>query len=110
MFVLLLATALQSSAGINASTFPTSILVECTKRDDLKLDGCVGYILGVADTLQIDGKTCHGQSDVWTRQTVAVVRKYIDDNPASWDKGAPFLVREALMKAFPCPWTKYQKR
>ena len=86
------------------STVKTSYLVtECAKSDDFVLDPCVSYILGVADTLQIDGKTCHGSSDLWTRQTIVVVRKYIADHPERWDLGAPFLVREALVKTWPCP-------
>jgi hypothetical protein len=102
MIGLLLAAALQAGA-VSASTMPGGAIVDCAQRDDLELDGCIGYILGVADTLQLDGKTCHAASDLWTRQTVAVVRKYVSDHPERWSKGAPFLVREGLIQAFPCP-------
>lgn len=101
MIGIVLAIALQSDA-VNVSKMPSSAIVDCANRDDLTLDGCVGYILGVADTLQIDSKTCHGPSDLWTRETVAVVRKYVKDHPERWNIGAQFLVRDALIQAFPC--------
>jgi len=111
MIGLAMMLAAQTSDPVSISTVTGGIIAsECSKRDDLSLDTCVSYILGVADTLQLDGKTCHGQSEAWTLQTVTIVRRYIAANPEQWDTSPAFLIREALMKSFPCPRAKYQKR
>jgi len=100
----LLAMALATQEPtLSISTISSDYLVtECAKKDGLVMDGCVGYIIGVADALQIDRKTCHNSSGAWTLQTVAVVRKYLRDHPERWDRVPVDLVKEALVQAFPC--------
>lgn len=59
------------------------------------------YINGVADTLT-DAKYICIPNNVTGRQLYAVVTKYINDNPKSWNKPANYLVESALIDAFPC--------
>lgn len=109
MLTVLAVTALaltQAGETISLSTVTGATLaMQCAKEPDttLKLDPCTSYILGVADALQLSGETCHGESDAWTLQTITIVRRYIRDNPQNWGWSAAGLVREPLMKAFPCP-------
>lgn len=66
------------------------------------LDPCNSYILGVADTLQLQRATCRTQSNAATLQTVAIVRRYIKDHPEEWGSHPAFIIRKALGQAFPC--------
>lgn len=115
MISLLLAVALESGVNVSSTT-GAMLATECGKSSEtsLQFDPCVSYILGVADALQLDDKTCHGRSEAWSLQTVAIVRRYIRDHPENWGWSAVALVREPLMKAYPCPrnldWEKPKKR
>ena len=89
---------------VNLSTITGSVLAqECARNRGLALDTCVSYVLGVADALQLERRTCRPPSDAATLQTVAIVRKYLSDHPENWGWHPSMLVREPLMKAFPCP-------
>lgn len=103
MLWILAALAAQASGSVSLSTVTGGMIAaECAKSAGLILDTCASYVLGVADTLQIEGKTCHGSSDAWTIQTLTIVRRYIDAHPEEWDSAPAFLIREALVNAFPC--------
>jgi len=59
-----------------------------------------GYISGVVDT---GNNILFCTEDGVTRgQYMAVVIKYIENNPEKWNQGASVIVLEALTKAFPC--------
>ena len=75
---------------------------ECAKDRGMSLDSCTSYILGVADTLQMSRITCRPVSDAATLQTVTIARRYIRDHPEKWGWHPSALIREALVKAFPC--------
>ncbi|MBX9620308.1 MAG: hypothetical protein K2X76_10445 [Sphingomonas sp.] len=107
MIELLLAIAAagsQASQPVNLSTITGATLAqECARDRGLALDPCVSYVLGVADALQLERRTCRPYSDAGTLQTVAIVRRYISEHPENWGWHASALVREPLLKAFPCP-------
>jgi hypothetical protein len=65
----------------------------------------MGYIVGVADTLDYLSITCtpNGAS---VGQIVAIVSKYIKDNPDKWMESANHLVGVSLQKSFPCEKSK----
>jgi hypothetical protein len=65
-------------------------------------DPCTAYILGVADSLQRERVTCRPHSSAATSQTVAIVRRYIEEHPEAWGQPAVELVRAPLVAAFPC--------
>lgn len=89
---------------ISLSTITGAMLAqECARDRGLALDTCVSYVLGVADALQLEHRTCRPHSDAATLQTIAIVRKYISDHPENWNWHPSALVREPLMRAFPCP-------
>src|SRR3546814_4365259 len=88
---------------VSLSTITGAIIAEeCAKDRGLALDTCTSYILGVADTLQLTGETCRPNSDAATLQTVTIARRYIEQHPDKWGWHPSALVREALVKAFPC--------
>jgi len=71
--------------------------------------GCLMYIAGVAQTLALNDDTettmlspCMGKG-VTNEQITDVVVKWLDDHPETRDHPAPYLIMEALNKAFPCP-------
>ena len=59
---------------------------------------CLGYISGVATSIE----DCEGEH-VTKTQVVKVFQKYLDDHPEELDKTAAAVIRNALLKAFPCP-------
>jgi hypothetical protein len=59
------------------------------------------YILGIVDALS-DAKYICIPNNVTGRQLFAIVTKYINDNPKSWNKPPNYLVESALLDAFPC--------
>lgn len=68
----------------------------------------VSYVIGVYDTLELYGiiynpliaKTSQGQ-------IASIVAKFLKNNPERWHEPAADLVRDVLIKAFPC---KKQKK
>lgn len=100
-----LAAALAASAPhwVSVSTVSAGTLQqECKADHGNVLDPCGAYILGVADTLQIQEATCRPQSDVATAQTLAVVRRYLNEHPEQWNLHAAIVVAMAMKAAFPC--------
>jgi hypothetical protein len=60
-----------------------------------------GYVIGVVDTgNDILFCTPNGAT---AGQLSAVVKKYLQQNPELWNKGASELVINSLAKAYPCP-------
>lgn len=88
---------------VSLSTVNGAIIAEeCAKERGLALDTCTSYILGVADALQLTRNTCRPNSNAATLQTVTIARRYIRDHPEKWGWAPSALIREALVKAFPC--------
>ena len=61
---------------------------------------CLGYVSGVADTM--DSSMCL-TSGVTVQQLESVVKKYMNEHPEKLHYLASSIIREALIKAFPCP-------
>jgi hypothetical protein len=62
----------------------------------------LGFVRGVAYTLDdIDPKVCL-PSNGTVGQYAAVVKQYLEQNPAQLHRPAQVLAREALQRAFPC--------
>lgn len=85
------------------SSVDGAVLVsECRRHEGAVNDFCTGYILGAADQLQVQRRTCRPNSDAATIQTVEIVKRYIRDNPEVWGDHAASLVQVPLVRAFPC--------
>ena len=73
-----------------------------TMEEVFKAGTWYGYIRGIAYTLDdIDPKVCLPSSGT-VGQYAAVVKQYLEQNPAQLHRQARILVREALQRAFPC--------
>jgi len=93
----------QTTSYLSVSSVTGAMIAEeCEKSSGTNLDACNSYMLGVADTLQIDRKSCRPPSEAGTLQTVTIARRYIHDHPELWDRHPAYLVRSALIAAFPC--------
>jgi hypothetical protein len=86
------------------STVTTAALVEsCNKpRQLLAADFCLGYILGVYDQASATRVICPPQSRSGTAQAMAVAIKFLNDNPATWNRHPSVLVEEAFRNTFRC--------
>ena len=103
IFAALALLAVEPHAYLSLSTTTGAMIAdECEKSSGTLLDPCNSYILGVADTLQIDRKSCRPQSEAATLQTLTITRRYIHDHPELWGRHPSYLVRDALIGAFPC--------
>jgi hypothetical protein len=60
----------------------------------------IGYVVGVVDTLQ--GAVVCVPSGVSAGQAMAVVKKYLDDHPESWNLQAYIVIASAIQATFPC--------
>jgi hypothetical protein len=71
----------------------------CKNYDTSAIDAgyCLGYVSGVAASVP----DCE-REHVTKAQEVKVFQKYIDDHPEELDKTAASVIRNALLKAFPC--------
>jgi hypothetical protein len=78
----------------------TSVSEELPKVE-VKIGFCEGYIEAHAEALTYEGKACI-EADIAPAQLIAVVNKYLVDHPELWNRGASWLVRNALIPAFPC--------
>jgi Rap1a immunity proteins len=61
-----------------------------------------GYCLGVVEGVISTSKKVCNHSAITLGEAVAVVNKYIQDNPNKLNKRDAELVREALSKTYPC--------
>lgn len=66
---------------------------------------CLGYILGVGDTLEEVGGICVSPTGT-ANQFVDIVDKWLLDHPETRDQPARVITALALGRAFPCPKTK----
>ena len=60
-----------------------------------------GYVAGVVDSFDGIGIFC-APVGITLLQLVAIVKKYLEENPERWHITASKLVAEALQKSFPC--------
>lgn len=65
----------------------------------------LGYVVGVADRITSNpfGTVVCLPSNVTKGQVSAVVRKWLENNPAMLHYGADGLILDALHQSFPCP-------
>jgi Rap1a immunity proteins len=68
-----------------------------TQQENYNIGYCHGFVSGIADSTQNDAEIM-GLS---RGQLVRVVQKYLVDHPEKLSLSSSFLVREALIKAFP---------
>ncbi len=70
---------------------------EFTKQEVYNIGYCQGFVSGIADSVQDDTNLTDASRD----QLVRVVQKSLEDHPDELSKAASWLVRQALLKAFP---------
>jgi hypothetical protein len=74
----------------------------CNSKDDAsKVGYCIGFTVGVTDTLGGEGKICVPERPT-EGQAVDVVMNYLRANPEKRRLSAWSLARAALQQAFPC--------
>lgn len=111
----LLAIALAAWAGQSFAYSGNDLLNNAQVRERLitnrQIDGdtwvkagvYLGFVQGVAFTLgDIDPRVCLPSVGGNTGQYAAVVKQYLEQNPAQLHRPAHNLVHEALQRAFPC--------
>jgi hypothetical protein len=97
--------------GRNGNTFVLACKAAVQKIDDSEWQGtkqeaqnagfCTGFVSGIAETMN-EGDGVDFSDAVITRdQLIRVVQKYMEDHPEQLAKPASWLVRQALLKAFP---------
>lgn len=92
-----------AAQGVSVSETTGGMLADTCKSENSVLnDYCTGYILGVADALQLEGRTCRPHAPLGLSQVLAVVKKYLRDNPERWNLPGYMAVSNALVDAFPC--------
>jgi len=76
-------------------------LVEGDERDKIIGNNgiCKGFILGSVQAIPV-GKWSPPK-EIGAKQTVAVVKKYVDNHPELWNQKAMALIWKALAEAFP---------
>jgi hypothetical protein len=97
-------------AATVASVFMTGtdLYSNCTGSTSAQID-CLGYVSGVLDVTNdmetdgaIEAKFCTPEG-IKRGQAMAVVVKYLRDNPSLRAASASKLVVMAMIKEFPCP-------
>ena len=73
---------------------------QATPSDPTDAFEAIGYIAGVADAF--NGAVFCMPQGTSRGQVHAIVKKYVDDNPAEWQEPAASLVAASLKAAFPC--------
>jgi hypothetical protein len=75
----------------------------CEQKDNLFSAGfCLGYVIGVSDSLDYQVCAPGGPGGVTQGQFRDIVVKYLSDNPSQLHLHADILVLTALRQAFPC--------
>ena len=111
-FIQLLALILFSSTPSFAYFFDGYQLVDKLKDYDRANEKSVktnhantaaysNYVSGIYDVYELNNTICAGIK-VTPDQVNTVVAKFLKSNPERWDEAAGFLVRDALIQAFPC--------
>ncbi len=106
---LLLLLALPLLANSQSGNFQNGNKLKtlCEQKDSLfDKSYCMGYIIGVADSISVFICAPGGSGGVTQGQFTDIVKKYLNDNPAQLHKDADVLVLNALQQAFPCPKKK----
>jgi hypothetical protein len=73
----------------------------CASNQSASRITCLGYVLGVADTLGATGNACIPPG-ITEDQTKDLVIKYLRDHPESRHLGAASQIGISLMATFPC--------
>jgi Rap1a immunity proteins len=79
----------------------TQLYEVCTASDNEKISFCIGYVMGVSDSLQSLHLTC-SPKEATGRQVVDLVVDRLRDHPDVRQYVAAQEVTLALVKAFPC--------
>ena len=72
-----------------------------TKQEAYDSGFCMGFVSGIADTMNEEEGVDFSDSAITRDQLIRVVQKYLEDHPEQLSKPASWLVRLALVKAFP---------
>jgi hypothetical protein len=82
-----------------------SLLAKATSSDPVEDVYFLGYVVGVADRITSNpfGTVVCLPSGVTKGQVSAVVKKWLENNPATLHYGADGLILDALHQSFPCP-------
>lgn len=90
------------------------LLVACDQRD-LEDDAvkviygyCMGIVEGVSEQLQLQGKICLPEG-VTDKQQIAIVIKFLRNNPRNLDIVPAALIETALRDTFPCKPMPHEK-
>ena len=97
---ILIAISLQAGNPIVDGSKEWEKFFNGNKNDALGYGIYIGYVAGVRDS--IDGVLFCIPKDVDSDQILAIVRKYIKNNPEKWNKGNWNLVVTPLKEAFSC--------
>jgi hypothetical protein len=101
--VLLLPAAALSQDDGTSTSFKngTELYQACTVSDSVHTSFCIGYVMGVSDSLQSLHLTC-SPKQATGRQVTDLVVSYLRDHPDARQYVAAQEVTLALVKAFPC--------
>jgi hypothetical protein len=113
LHALLLSSRAQADEQIPFFAGPADLAKMCPNgpASEAQLLACQNYVVGVVDAMSLVRANepalskhlgCIGGSTK-PSELRRIVGKYIAENPKQLDKPAVFVVREALIKAFPCP-------
>jgi hypothetical protein len=72
-----------------------------TKQEAHDSGFCSGLVTGVAETMNENEGVDLSDAAITSQQLVRVVQKYMEDHPELLSKPASWLIRTALIKAFP---------
>lgn len=78
-----------------------SLLGHCTSENIAAKSHCLGYIVGVYDTMDTTRFFCT-PADITAGRLRDVVLTYLQQNPERWDFDAENVVTIALGKVYPC--------
>jgi hypothetical protein len=96
---LLLTSTIARGAGFNSGN---ELLALCNERvGSIDFANCSGNIVGYADMMSLLGLVCFDK-EVTKGQVRDLVKKSLQDNPATRNKSSVSLAYVALSDAFPC--------
>jgi len=97
--------------GPNGNTFIVTCKAAIQKIDNPDWQGtkqqahdsgyCFGFVSAVAEHLNEDDGVDLSDKAITRDQLIRVVQKYMEDHPEELSKPASWLIRQALIKAFP---------
>ena len=102
--LIIVACTILSGSAFAAKAFLTGddLLHECNGSSySYTIGVCVGYVMGVSDTLSMSGTIC-GDQHVSASQMGDIVIKYLRDHPEGGRYSASDQVEAALKSAFVC--------